>query len=458
MVVADIPPPPPPPPRTTTCLHFVTRKKRQCKLAALPHNQYCAEHYPRHPSTTTIGGEGDPHIPCPLDPAHSILQSRLERHLKKCNANLFDYTDRPYYKQDVNVPVTPPNQQFTLTRAPLGSVDPGLVWTTCRQLLGYGATSRVCEVGEAVDVSSEELVDWSELVESRGGEKGLKHAKQQIALVREYNTGPVEKGRVFVELGAGAGRLSQWFHYKYPERTFVLVDRQMCRRRADEMLSNFLRLKMDIKDVWVRGVEGVREGVEEGVREGGVREGGVREGVRVEGVSEGGVTEGVSNVTYLGKHLCGGATDLCLVPAVRTAGVTAADLIIALCCHNQCTWEVYTGKTHYLSHFTPEQFYLLSSLSGWATCFHLDKIYPENLESEMEMFMKEQGPPEDGGYIVLPNTLKRHIGLCAKNVINDGRAKYLQDNGFDVRFVKYIRDSISLENMALLAERAGPAL
>ncbi|KAL5263364.1 hypothetical protein ACHWQZ_G008659 [Mnemiopsis leidyi] len=418
---------------TVYCAHYVERKKRRCKLTPLKHSTYCAEHAAHHtdPSNTDL-------IPCPLDPAHFISSSKLEQHLKVCNARKYDHSAQPYFKENVNVP--PPHEIRTLLREPLSKLPIQDLIDTCLELINYGSASKICKLNETGPISEEDIDHYRPLFQKgeKVGSSALRHATQQVALVNtlavfqeEISTDTSSSDTCFVELGAGSGKLSQWFHHKVNDSYFVLVDRQMCRKKADgyfrKQKSNFVRLKMDIKDIDVTGIPDV---------------------------------DAYKKICFACKHLCGGATDMALVSAVQSAQLRETSVLIALCCHHLCSWELYTGKDYLVKLFKPEQFYTLSSLSAWATCFKLDTMEVDNVEVLNNVVQKFRENPESfiqGEHLVLDRNLQWYIGRCAKTVLNDGRAQFMLNHGFRVQFYRYVDVNVSPENTALLCFKSAAA-
>ena len=343
------------------------------------------------------------------------------------------YTSEPYYREDVNLPPRT-DTTHSVIRQPLSVLPLQELIDACTTLAAYGAGSKVCKEEREQEVSEDDIAFYRPLSTSKGelGANALKHVVQQVALVKRFRTFHSEQtgesdtsNTCFVELGAGKGNLSQWFDYKQDGNFFVLVDRKICRQKADRYFkkekSNFIRLKMDIKDIAVSGISEIEE---------------------------------YSRVCIACKHLCGGATDLALVAATQAAVLLKpTSVLIALCCHHLCTWETFTGKRHFLQHFQPQQFYTLCSLAAWATCFKMEGLVTDDtdfLSEEMDKFLTNPGQFVQNGNLVLDKTLQWYLGRCAKTVLNDGRAEFMQENGFTVQFATYVRVNVSPENTALL--------
>ena len=89
-----------------------------------------------------------------------------------------------------------------------------------------------------------------------------------------------------------------------------------------------------------------------------------------------GVTELVEQphaaVAFTGKHLCGGAFDLCLQCIVHTMpqGRPLAPIAISLCCHHRCEWKVYCGKRFMRQHgIGPREFKVLCRMTRFVRSF-----------------------------------------------------------------------------------------
>ena len=72
----------------------------------------------------------------------------------------------------------------------------------------------------------------------------------------------------------------------------------------------------------------------------------------------------------MGKHLCGAATDLALLSVLHSLDLARlGGLLIALCCHHRCDWDLFVGKEFLLERgFEQQDFNLLCGLTSWATC------------------------------------------------------------------------------------------
>lgn len=228
----------------------------------------------------------------------------------------------------------------------------------------------------------------------------------------------------FVEFGAGRGKLSLALDRVRPSSRIVLIDRASVKRKADTTLrreqrekgSNtvFERVRMDIAHLHLRGVHQLWN---ENTAAAGA---GATSTLTAPDAAASSHADTLSvstatptRVVAMGKHLCGGATDLALRSLAQTfacgygagvagdadggggcaastgpaavagdsASVTSAaapppatsttllhGIAIATCCHHSCNWESYVGKAWWRDtlHGTPAEFEGCRVLTSWA--------------------------------------------------------------------------------------------
>ena len=145
------------------------------------------------------------------------------------------------------------------------------------------------------------------------------------------------------EFGAGKGTLSKGIKEMCAKAGVkiagnILIDRD--RERAGKQSrvegaecvwsdsDGSVRLRIDISHLWLNGIE------------------------QLQG----------QEVVGIGKHVCGGATDLalrCLSPklplgaageSASTSGFSTSGIVIALCCYHLCTWDTYINQPWLLQH------------------------------------------------------------------------------------------------------------
>lgn len=78
-----------------------------------------------------------------------------------------------------------------------------------------------------------------------------------------------------------------------------------------------------------------------------------------------------NNVVAVGKHLCGGATDVTLRCLMNGNQIRkrVKGFLIALCCHHQCSWRPFVGKKFLLDNgITQKEFDIITKMVSWAVC------------------------------------------------------------------------------------------
>ena len=222
--------------------------------------------------------------------------------------------------------------------------------------------------------------------------------------------------------------------------TFVLVDRGRFRHKAERMhrYQNpghvFERVLMDIRDLDLARVDTFRA---------------------------------ARAVVAYGKHLCGAATDLALrcihswfgtdagAPVGTDAQKDFCAVAIALCCFHCCDWRSYTGKAWLQSlGFTRDDFPLLRSLTSWNTSnYPLVSAADATAASATAAGASpaSDAPSSTAGDHGFTPSEKRRLGMQARHILIAGRVLYLRQHGFDTRVVTYVPETISPENLLLLA-------
>ncbi|KAJ3360683.1 tRNA:m(4)X modification enzyme TRM13 [Allomyces javanicus] len=407
---------PPVPDKPNQCHFLVKRKWRYCSLAARKGKKYCGEHAHLDESEST---PDDPRVPCPLDPNHTVQQSRIEEHLTKCNSRV---VPAPYRVVDVNLVHEP----FTNAVTPLQ--------TRSRDEIA----ALIAKVGEAyaamlAEHGPIELVelDHAALDEKKKVKGTWKHVRQQASLVAHLEKiGALETDRAFVEFGAGKGELGHYVQSALTSKSitapFYTVDRSNFRLKFDRYMA-VERLALDIKDLDLAKVESLN-----------------------------------LPVVALSKHLCGGATDLTLTCLGHYADAVQpqpgiSHVVIALCCHHRCSRETYVGMS-WLERFgvSVDEVPVLGQMGGWAICGPERVAATEegdDCEPEHEVSAEEQAAATAPGehYSGLTHAEREEIGFMVKRVLDYGRVVWLKERGMDAKLVYYVDRAVSLENCALIA-------
>jgi len=458
------------PPVEGRCGFFVKRKQRYCKMLPGKGNQYCAEHL----SEDTDGGDrSKKRIHCPLDPKHTVFEDRLKQHLKKCNATR--KTQLPYYSENINLMLRDFDESLekreSLHLVPVGQLKQLI--EKIRRCFGEFWKEEDLETKQVTSCAAHPVLA-NELLSNESRTTVRKHLLQQSSLVNILEQASSLKDQLIViEFGAGRGALSHWVQKAMPNTNktnkFLLVDRQHnrnkldCYHRGEDQGPDFERLNIDIQHLKLSDVESL--------------------------------ANNELDVTAIGKHLCGGATDLslkCLLDStvadtnqgtvtndeppkkrkVEFLGQRLHTILFALCCYHRCTWSTYVGR-EFLENkgFTPSEFAHMTKMAGWSTCgFHRRKQQgekeedAENLEEDGSEMVEEDSHSHDIG--VKPEGSKVHlqlglssdeqseIGRMCKRLIDIGRLSYVKRVGYSCKLVKYINEDVTPENIALCVTRS----
>lgn len=335
------------------CKHFVTRKKRFCKMTVANGKEYCGEHLPNtiessHEDSYIPEDKKTKRIPCPLDPKHTVYAWNVTKHLKICNAKR--PTDLPaYIVTGINLGAD--DGQPDVSNVKLAEVTENVLQVIIEKV------NRLYE--EQIEGRiSESFLDHqsmdAECAKEFYGPETLKHLVQTSAILGHLRElGFLEEATSFVEFGAGKGHLSYWLAQVIKRQrgsNVVLVDRASHRHKQDNKVEErnvVHRIRADIADLDLRKLD---------------------------------VCTAAKHIVGVSKHLCGAATDLairCLLNdkkdkernetnevAPRTKG-----LVIALCCHHRCLWRPFVGKALLLEHgIGREEFAIITKMVSWAIC------------------------------------------------------------------------------------------
>ncbi|KAL6073687.1 tRNA:m(4)X modification enzyme TRM13 [Balamuthia mandrillaris] len=262
-----------------------------------------------------------------------------------------------------------------------------------------------------------------------------------------------EEQLMYVELGAGKGWLSHVIQQCNGVRANILVDRQNSRHKAEswhrEELQEgnggvFERINIDIKDLDLSKVSALQQHVNNNSR---------------------------AKMVVVGKHLCGGASDLafrCVANAISShqhQSETERDnkyigIAIALCCHHRCDWTSYVNKKFFRQlGFTPFEFKVMAHASRTLClhlCLHLLHQHQQHHHNEKRGRKKNEKKKKreatsTKGVMRLSREEKEELGRKCKELMDVGRARFLEELGYNVRMVRYVSPSISPENTLLLA-------
>jgi len=295
-------------------------------------------------------------VPCPYDPKHTCDRDRMKRHLARCPARMTAESAVEYRCKNVNVP----NEEQLRWEGVLPDINDQEVALS----VSSASDERLLEVISIIDREAERkgidegliitrILNHPALAEALDvpglGAPGKKHLLQNASLLGHLQMAGLLQGEgaAYVEFGSGRGQLTFWLAKALNERaaesTFVLVDRASHRHKFDNKLRededlSVHRVRADIQDLVLAKTPGVENSLKPLV--------------------------GVS------KHLCGGATDLALRCLANSGLSSLNGLMIALCCHHRCGYDLFAGKEFLRRCGLGGRavFGLLCGLTSWATC------------------------------------------------------------------------------------------
>ncbi|XP_035223689.1 tRNA:m(4)X modification enzyme TRM13 homolog isoform X2 [Stegodyphus dumicola] len=294
------------------CSFFLERKKRLCRMKTGNGMNFCPHH--SHLGSDLNEKKGA-RVPCPLDSSHFCYESKLQKHLKKCNAR---EKEKPaYFVQNINAPDfnISENNKLYLIDVP----DEELLCLVEKVKTLYNETDLHIH-----DSFTLHPILQAEMQNVDDGLCSFKHMKQQaslLAVLENFNL--LADGTCFLEFGAGKGQLMYWIIKCVPDSekpAFILVDKSAQRHKSDNKFKGcdllIQRIRIDIQHLHIGKIESIAEKLN-----------------KVVGVS---------------KHLCGAATDLALKCLMDTLEVEqneeklkhkALGMVMALCCHQQMYME-----------------------------------------------------------------------------------------------------------------------
>jgi len=233
-----------------------------------------------------------------------------------------------------------------------------------------------------------------------------------------------------VELGAGRGYVGAMLAEAGKVRHCVLNDVRSYRNKADRVLrkvgaARVERATCDLKDFCLAGMDSLQD----------------------------------RRCVVVGKHLCGGATDLalrciadCRLPSSSYEGPAEGDpaaapearpgvlaLGIATCCHHRCTLDTYVGA-EVLGElgFAAQDLEHIFWLSSWAT-----------LKGGVHGAVEAPGR-EDLYFSSIPLERRVETGRRCKQLLDAGRLEWLRRRGYKASGVRYVTREVTPENYLLV--------
>ena len=156
------------------------------------------------------------------------------------------------------------------------------------------------------------------------------------------------------------------------------------------------------------------------------------------------------SVVAITKHLCGGAVDgsiraLCTLPLTELVGACC----LAPCCHQKTRKSQYCNVAFLESHgFCRTHIGLRGNVedSDFRTFGMLISMSKSDdlkkWEYKKSTLLKLLGIPR-----------ARELGFKVRRILEEGRIEYLKAHGFEAHLVRYCDDSVTFDNLAIIAMR-----
>lgn len=137
------------------------------------------------------------------------------------------------------------------------------------------------------------------------------------------------------------------------------------------------------------------------------------------------------------KHLCGGFTDASLIRVCTY--VQLERVCMAPCCHQKLLFHEYCNAP-----------YLEAAGFGSKRDF-ADLLFLIQISKHTEL--KENEYRNRKIVELLPFAEIKALGRLARRLLEEGRACYLRDRGFDVKVRRYVSDDVTPDNLVIMAQK-----
>mmetsp|Transcript_24066 Transcript_24066/g.42490 ORF Transcript_24066/g.42490 Transcript_24066/m.42490 type:complete len:540 (-) Transcript_24066:100-1719(-) len=465
------------------CQQLVLAKDRYCTRPALGGGTLCEVHCDE---SSKYGKR----VPCPVDPSHTVYESRLKRHMKRCNVIKIKskVESQPYFSKDLHAGTLGKEDTNSSTGNGLKrlfdvsvSAQDSLIARLDDLLKQAGAIGGEDDFSEFLEVASYEELQPA----STGMSKSVKHKTQEAAILENIVkvVSPSEthlpEGSCLVEMGAGRGGLSLTISDTTPKDRkiyFITVDRAAAKNHKSAL----------IRTNENRFVENVRADIKH------------LDLGKVPLMKQVATDFPDASTLIVSKHLCGVATCLslrCALHVVESGLKPPGAFVIALCCHHLCNYDDYIyPKLIQSLGLERQEFDIIRRMSSWATCafdspwakskraadLKAEKVEkaekasaetPVSTDNEMKNDVTLQtdtdaatgtatgatSEPDHAPSKDIPkndelsDNEKTLVGRKCKLLLNYGRLLYLREKGYTANLVKFAPLATTLENVLLVA-------
>lgn len=429
-----------PQPLPTNCKHFVTRKKRFCKMTVARGRDYCGEHLPdavptSHEDSYIPADKRAKRIPCPLDPKHTVYAWNVAKHIRICNAKAPD-TPAAHIAVGINLGEADEKAVTDSAVGKLSELSDDFLSPLIASIHRIYAEHRVGDAVTPLYLDHQSMA--TELAREHYGPEALKHLRQTAALLGHLQRAELLDQPVatsYIEFGAGKGHLSYWLAQVVKGTAgsnVLLVDRASHRHKQDNKVTEtgvVHRIRADIADL------------------------------RLDAVTE---CAGSERLVGVGKHLCGAATDLA-IRCMLQEPQRMAGCVVALCCHHRCDWRPFVGKDWFARNgLGRREFAVMTRLVSWAVCGtgmsrETRRTMEERNATAIDGEATEQAFETTGGNVCqrLTRAEREEIGRKCKRLLDVARVDFLRMNvvGLQVSLHYYVPSDVTLENVVIVARR-----
>jgi len=346
-------------PDDSRCDFFIPRKNRFCGMEVLKGERYCGFHVPER---RNLGKR----VPCPLDPSHTVYESRLDKHVKICNKKKDEEEEESLvcFSRDCNAGRRMGDEEEKKEEE--------------EEILDVDQLYEIIQsLYQELNLESYQPSNQKKEEEEEETEEGVnKHEIQSNSLMdqmRDHNI--LSPTLTFVDYGAGKGILGVSIKRELPSSHVILVEKVGVRNKKDRLV---LKEGRTMKGDKRRRMESNQE--EKNQKE-------TRDFLNLPDYQDFERIKidirhfnpslvpslGSRPLVALGKHVCGAATDLTLrslslLPISQRGGIC-----LATCCHQRCSWEDLCGRERLEERgVTKTGFKTMLRWTSWAVCFASD--------------------------------------------------------------------------------------
>ena len=353
-----------------------------------------------------------------------ILTTRLKKHLQKCPVivNRLRKEQQIFFQPDINYGcsgATKLNSSHDVTPEYLSMLLEKL----------YGVETQLAPFLTKYQFCAHHCSEVSKNKLQPASKDSLQCTALALCLSQASHTLALSSGGTLVEMCAGRGNLSAAVMKVHPFSKLFLIDRRPYRFKADRFLRRqceLIRLTIDLKDLNLFSLPELVD----------------------------------TQVTFVGKHLCGKATDFalrCALSKLRDREKTKfAGMVIAPCCHHACTWSSFVN-TAFLQKlgFDESDFPHLVRMTSWATIGNSEKRnmnLPCGTDTESVLKSETNALIQACRILGIDAVEKKMVGRIVKLLLNVARVLWCKEMGFNVALQEFVDSTVTPENHIIVVQ------